>query len=237
MFLTKVLNWNNNFQNKLVEYLFLYHFHFSPKFSYKNITYNLTFKYIYHFYTLWQVLFWSKYIITYKTFIFYWIFLKFWVHQLPKNSNFPKGHNIFIKFVVHILSKFWNVKTFTLWEQFWGTLMCFCQVPHFIIRIKYGYRFFKNVNIGYEVRVKYSQNISQGMNQGLVFVNFTSMDLKCLHPSWYPIGVEMIFDTWPMLVMPYESWFNCEWKWIKFISIFPLVNYLVESSFLCTNVG
>jgi hypothetical protein len=61
--------------------------------------------------------------------------------------------------------------------------MCFCQVPHFIIRIKYGYRFFKNVNIGYEVRVKYSQNISQGMNQGLVFVNFTSMDLKCLHPS------------------------------------------------------
>jgi len=32
-----------------VEYLFLYHFHFSPKFSYKNITYNLTLKYIFHF--------------------------------------------------------------------------------------------------------------------------------------------------------------------------------------------
>ncbi len=32
-----------------MEYLFLYHFHFLPKFSYKNIIYNLTLKYISHF--------------------------------------------------------------------------------------------------------------------------------------------------------------------------------------------
>jgi len=46
-----------------------------------------------------------------------------------KIFKFSKVHNIFIKFGVHNLSNLWNAENYTLWKQFWGTLMCFCQIP------------------------------------------------------------------------------------------------------------
>jgi hypothetical protein len=70
-------------QKELVEYLFWYHHtKISPITSLWNI--------FLIFHTLWQVLFWSKYIITYKILIFYWIFLKNSVHQVSKIWKFPK---------------------------------------------------------------------------------------------------------------------------------------------------
>jgi len=46
-----------------------------------------------------------------------------------------------------------------------------------------------------------------------------------------PNRVELIFNTRPMLIMIYESQFYYEWRWIKFMSSFTLVNYLVKSRF------
>jgi len=127
----------------LAEYLILYHFHFSPKFSYKNITYNLILKYIYHF---------SYFVVSIILVQIYHHMQN--IHLLLNSSKelstssskifkISKVHNIFIKFGVHILSNFWNAKNYTLWEQFWGILMCFCWIPTFYSSVKYGYKFFK----------------------------------------------------------------------------------------------
>lgn len=127
MFLTKVSNQSNNFQ-KLKWIIFFYIiFHYSPKISYKNITYNPTFwNLLLIFHNLWQVLFWSKYIHHMQSFH---LLLIFWEELLSKVSNFSKSpwnSQYFHQVCVLILSKFWNVKNCSPWQQFWGTLMCLC---------------------------------------------------------------------------------------------------------------
>jgi hypothetical protein len=104
----------------MVDYLFLYHFHSSPKFSYKNLTYNLILKVYLSFFILYnKYYFGSNIFITYKIFTFCWF---------KNNNNKTKfqtsriSSKFIIKFGVHILSIFWNVKNCILWQQFWGTL-------------------------------------------------------------------------------------------------------------------
>jgi hypothetical protein len=219
-FWPKCLNENNSFQKNwwsIFSYIILiFHLHFHTR-----ISPNFTLKYIYHFsYFVVSIILMQIYHHIHNIHLWLNIFEELSTSS-SKNFKISKVHNIFIKFGVHILLNFWNVENCTLWQQFWGTLMCFCKIPTFYSSI------FQNVNIGYKAKLNYSQ----GMNQWLMFVNFTSTDLKCLHLNWYPIKVEMILDTWPMLIMIYESWFHCEWKWIKFMSSFSLVNYLVKSRF------
>jgi len=75
-FWLKCLNGSNNFQNnwwRIFSYIiFIFHLNFHTRISPITSLWNI----FLIFHTLWGVLFWSKYIITYKLFIFYWIFLK-----------------------------------------------------------------------------------------------------------------------------------------------------------------
>jgi hypothetical protein len=66
------------------------------------------------FQTLWQALFWSKYI---HLLLIFYLFL---ISQVPNFSNLPKVHNIVNKFGVHIFSQFWNAKKYNLWQQLLG---------------------------------------------------------------------------------------------------------------------
>jgi len=86
----------------------------------KNITYNFIFEIYFSFCILCdEYYFGQNMFIAYKIFIFYEFLLKNSISQIFYFSNLPKVHNIFIKFGVHILSKFWNAKNCTLWQQFW----------------------------------------------------------------------------------------------------------------------
>jgi len=75
-FWTKCLNESNNFQKNwwnISSYIiFIFHLDFHTRISPITSFWNI----FIIFHTLWWVLFWSKYTITYKIFIFYWIVLK-----------------------------------------------------------------------------------------------------------------------------------------------------------------
>jgi hypothetical protein len=75
-FSPKCLNESNYFQNtwwSIFSYIiFIFHLNFHRRISPITSLWNI----FLIFHTLWRVLFWSKYIITNKIFIFYWIFLK-----------------------------------------------------------------------------------------------------------------------------------------------------------------
>jgi hypothetical protein len=89
-----------------VDYFSVHHFHSSPT----NITtYNLAFqkKKKKHFYTMWWILFWSKYVHFVKKIV------EFLEKIIRSNSKLLKSLLISQychKFDVHILSIFWNVK-------------------------------------------------------------------------------------------------------------------------------
>lgn len=130
-FWPKCLNENNNFQKNwwsiFFYIIFIFHLNFHTRIS--SIT------------SLWNIFSHFSY------FVVSIIFVQIYHHiqnihlllnifeELSTSSSkifkFSKVHNIFIKFGVHILSKFWNAKNCPLWEQFWGSFMCFCQIPTF----------------------------------------------------------------------------------------------------------
>jgi len=124
-FLVKYLNKSNNLKKKLVYYLFYIIFILHLKFHTKTSPITSFLKYTSHFsYSMLGIFFYPNIFFTYKIFIFCWMFLKKWWNQVPNFSNLPKVHNVVIKFGVHNLSNFWIANKCTLWQQFWGTLMC-----------------------------------------------------------------------------------------------------------------
>jgi hypothetical protein len=52
---------------------------------------------------------------TYKILIFFCFNFIYWLSQFQTFEISPKVHNIVIKFGIHLLLVFWNVKNYTPW--------------------------------------------------------------------------------------------------------------------------
>jgi len=137
---------------------FLYHFHSSPRISYKNIIYNLTFDIYFSFFIFYVGYHFGQNIfITYKIFIFWELFLR--INLVPNFSHLPKVHNIVISFWCTHLAKILKCKKLYFVTIILRDFNVFkCHVPMFYFQSQLWYRFLKNLNIGYEAKGKFSQN-------------------------------------------------------------------------------